>query len=186
MEVFVESCRRQYRQSFTMLRQVVELCPDELWDDGSDEAAFWQQLYHVLLITDGYATGVVGDLDEVARRVLNPPVPAPGEPPFKPLFDKVSGLMTTGFETVAPLTRQEALALLDDVETHCDEALVRDSGRDASDPASNPFPHTGSTAYDKHIYNLRHVHHHLGRLNGLLRRKAGIANPWVGEKPPTA
>lgn len=46
-----------------MLRQAVELCPPELWAEReAGEPPFWQQAYHALIITEGYASEGLGDL----------------------------------------------------------------------------------------------------------------------------
>ncbi len=190
MDVFVESCKRQYRQSFTMLRQALELCPEGLWTERTEsDPPFWQQAYHTLVITEGYAsTGFegVGDNDLLVR-VLQPRDPQPGEPPWAPLVEGVGGLMKADYEPAGgTVTREEMVGYLGDVHERCDDALDRDAGLDPADPAANPYPWTGKTSFDKHIYNLRHLHHHLGRLNGLLRSRADVGNPWVTEpvEPP--
>lgn len=189
MDVFVEACKRQYRHTFTMLRQALELCPEELWAEREDnEPPFWQQAYHTLIITEGYASEGFGDPPEFVARVLEPREPEPGEPPWRPLVEKVEALMKADHVPAGVVTRDQMLEYLSQVQERCHEALARDGARDPADPASNTFPWTGTTAFDKHIYNLRHLHHHLGRLNGLLRRRADVGNPWVAEpfEPPAA
>jgi hypothetical protein len=37
-----------------MLRQAVANCPDVLWDDPADKAAFWHVAYHALFYTNLY------------------------------------------------------------------------------------------------------------------------------------
>ncbi len=189
MKIFVEACERQYRHTFTMLRQAVELCPEELWAEREEgEPPVWQQVYHTLIITDGYAGESFGDFPTEAVSVLEPREPEPGEPPWRPLVERVEALMHADHVPAAVVTRERMLEYLGRVEERCHEALARDAGLDPADPATNPFPWTGSTAFDKHIYNLRHLHHHLGRVNGLLRRRAGVGNPWVAEsfEPPAS
>lgn len=189
MEVFVEACKRQYRHTFAMFRQAVELCPPELWAEReAGEPPFWQQAYHALIITEGYASEGLGDLPAEAARVLEPREPEPGEPPWRPLVERVEALMDADHVPAGVVTRDRMLEYLNRVRERCRESLARDAGLDPADPAANAFPWTGSTAFDKHIYNLRHLHHHLGRLNGLLRRRAGVGNPWVAEpfEPPAA
>ena len=181
MHVFAEACERQYRQTFTMMRQALELCPEELWADSEDnEPPFWQQAFHALVVTGAYASeGPDGFRPEIAVRVLAPREPKQGEPPWHPIGEVLRGLMSAKYRPPEVLSRAEMLEYLAEVEQSCRDSIARDAERDPVDPASNPFPWTGTTAFDKHIYNLRHLHHHLGRLNGLLRRRADVANPWV-------
>ena len=183
MDLFVDACRRQYRNSFAMARQAVELCPDGVWTMREErEPPFWQQMFHALQITEGYAGEGFSDWrTDLAERVLQPRAPSQGEPPFGPLVEAVRNLMDPSYEPPEVVTRQEMLRLVDETESCCFRALERDAGRPADAAEANPFPWTGTTSYDKHIYNLRHLHHHLGRINGLLRRLADIGNPWVME-----
>lgn len=186
MDIFVEACERQYLRSFDMLRQALELCPDELWAAEGDDVPFWRQAYHTLMVTEGYATAefeTVGG-PAVERVFGGLREPGPGEPSYLPRVEALGALMDAGQAPTGVLGREEALAYLESVVEDCRASLERDATRDPSDPASNPFPWTGSTVYDKHMYNLRHLHHHLGRMNGFLRRRADIGNPWVMEGGP--
>lgn len=186
MEIFVEASKRQYGHTFAMLRQAVELCPDELWDAPGDDPPLWAQMYHTILVTNGYAAPSLDfKTDDIALRVFGPlRSPEPGEPPFRPLIEATSKLMNADNETQGTLSREEILNLLTEAQENCNAALDADAGRTPDDPASNPYPWTGPTAYDKHMYNMRHLQHHLGRVNDFLRRRAGIGNPWVMEKVP--
>ena len=187
MDLFIEACRRQYRLSLTMARQAVELCPDEVWNQREEgEPPFWQQMFHALQITEGYAAESFADARmDLAVRLLEPRDAVEGEPPFRPLVEAVGRLMDASYEPPHVADRETLLDLADQVLERCNASLDRDGARAPDDPAANPFPWTGATSYDKHIYNLRHLHHHLGRINGLLRRQANIGNPWVMEPMPS-
>ena len=44
--------KRQYDYSLTMLREIIDTCPNELWTERNGLFPFWQQLYHALYWTD--------------------------------------------------------------------------------------------------------------------------------------
>jgi hypothetical protein len=47
--------RSQYHAALKTLREVIEKCPDGLWNDGADSAApFWRVVYHTLFFTHLY------------------------------------------------------------------------------------------------------------------------------------
>ena len=183
MEHFIAACRRQYRQAFTQLRQAVELCPDELWIEREGrEPPIWQQVFHTLLVTQGYATASFEGAGEgLAADVLELREAEQGEPPWRPLVEAVGRLMDGDERPPGKVGREPMSELLETVHRQCNEALERDADLPPEAPEANPFPWTGSTSIDKHIYNVRHLQHHIGRVNGVLRCRANIGNPWVAE-----
>jgi hypothetical protein len=46
------SIKRHYDYSLTMLREVIDACPDNLWTEQVGLFPFWQQIYHALYWTD--------------------------------------------------------------------------------------------------------------------------------------
>jgi hypothetical protein len=46
--VFLNSLRNQFFLSFSMMENIIEICPDELWNKKVSGFVFWQQLVHVL------------------------------------------------------------------------------------------------------------------------------------------
>lgn len=192
MELFIQACQRQYQQAFTMLRRAIELCPDELWADSEErEPAFWRQVFHVLVITLGYGSqGCHHRTDRVDKtlalvdQTLQPRPARPGEQPWRPRVEAVDRLMDAMHVPAGMVTRDTMLEFLDTAHRQCLEALERDVKLPPDAIEANPFQWTGPTTFDKHLYNLRHLQHHLGRVNGLLRRRADISNPWVSETQP--
>ncbi|MEM8933738.1 MAG: DinB family protein [Acidobacteriota bacterium] len=188
MDLFFDSCRRQYEQTMAMVRGAIELCPDEVWAHREErEPPFWHQMFHALKVTEGYAGESFDDLrTELAVEVLQPRRPVDGEPSYRPLIEAIGRLMDADYQPPGVVDRAAMLELADHVLACCLASLDRDADRPVDDPAANRFPWTGTTSFDKHIYNLRHLHHHLGRINGLLRRQADIGNPWVMATPPAS
>ena len=52
MQSLTMAINRQYDYSLTMLREMIETCPNELWTERNGSFPFWQQLYHALYWTD--------------------------------------------------------------------------------------------------------------------------------------
>src|SRR4030095_63347 len=46
--------KSQYHASLAMLREAIELCPDDVWYDRSQVNAFWQIAYHTLFFAELY------------------------------------------------------------------------------------------------------------------------------------
>lgn len=49
-----------YDAMFKMIGEIIDLCPDELWNVSTDESPFWQQLYHALFFADFYNSESMG------------------------------------------------------------------------------------------------------------------------------
>jgi hypothetical protein len=56
---------RQHVATVEMLRNAIESCPDELWDDRSDGTPVWHIAYHALFFCDMYLSD---DLDSFEAR----------------------------------------------------------------------------------------------------------------------
>ena len=46
--------RGQYHAALAMLREAIELCPDDLWLDDAPRNAFWRVAYHALFFVHLY------------------------------------------------------------------------------------------------------------------------------------
>jgi len=52
MQPLTTTIKRQYDYSLTMLGEMIEACPKEIWTEIKGLFPFWQQLYHALYWTD--------------------------------------------------------------------------------------------------------------------------------------
>jgi hypothetical protein len=157
VELFVDICRTGYRAVLEMAAQAIELCTDELWVERTDEPAFWQQAYHALMYIDFYG----GESPDAFR-----------PPEFAQDKAEDLGLVPT----VAP-TKAQVRLYLRQVGSRIETTL--DGSSAAQLEGTNAFGWTGPTAAHRHIYNIRHAQHHVGRLNSILARRAGRAASWV-------
>jgi AcrR family transcriptional regulator len=155
--LFLDICRNDYGAVFQMVRRAIEICPEELWDQRTDEPPFWQQAYHTLWAVDFY----LSDSPESSKKASF----VEGE--------------ATNLDHVSATTpsRQQIQDYLEEVSKKREMVLDKLT-RDQLE-GSNAFPWTGPTLAHRMIYNIRHAQHHVGRLNSILSRKAGKAAEWV-------
>ena len=149
---------QQFGAAIDMLENAIRACPEGLWSDRSQRPEFWYVVYHTLFYLDlylsesdvGFTPPAPFTLDELDERGLLP--------------ERVYG-------------KDELLAYLDHGRNKCrmtiasltDEKLRTRSGFDWLD-----IPAAGV-----HLYNMRHVQHHVGQLNVILRQKVDSVPRWV-------
>lgn len=148
----------QFGAAIDMLENAMRVCPDHVWGDRTLQPEFWYTAYHTLFYLDLYLSGTDAGfqppdpftLDELDERGLLP--------------DRV-------------YTKEELLRYLEHGRAKCrttiaglvDLAFERQSG----------FSWLDMSMFAVHLYNMRHVQHHAGQLNVLLRQKIDSAPRWV-------
>jgi hypothetical protein len=150
----------QYHAGLAMLRESIELCPDDLWTSGEHPRNFWRIAYHAVFYTHLYL--MTGEDAFQAWEKHRPTIRLlwddDGElPPVEP-----------------PYSKDEVLQYLNLVDSQVDEWVAQ------IDLAS---PETGFHWYpipklDHQLMNLRHLQGHVGQLSELLMAK-GIEIDWV-------
>jgi len=155
--LFLDICRNEYGAVFQIVRGAIELCPDSLWDDRTDEPPFWQQAYHIIYYIDFYlsdspgSSGVVSPVEDEVVDLKHVPASAPSQ--------------------------QQILDYLEEVTKKCETVLEKLAS--APLDGENAFPWTGPTLAHRMICNIRHAQHHVGWLNSILARKVGKVPEWV-------
>jgi hypothetical protein len=155
--LFLDICRNDYRAVFQMVRRAIELCPDSLWNERTDEPPFWQQAYHTIWAVDFYLT----DSPENSRT---------------PAFVEGEATDLDHIPATTP-SRQQILEYLEQTGEKCDSVLSSLTIEQLE--GKNNFPWTGPTLAHRLIYNIRHAQHHVGWLNSILSRKTGKAAEWI-------
>jgi hypothetical protein len=149
---------QQFGAAIAMLENAMVACPDQLWGDRSRKPEFWYVAFHALFYLDlylspsdkGFAPPPPFTLDEMDERGLLP--------------DRV-------------YAREELLAYLRHGRDKCaatiaalsDDQLERRSG----------FSWLDISVVEVHLYNIRHIQHHVGQLNLMLAQISGAAPRWV-------
>ena len=149
-----------------MLRNVVELCPEDLWFSTEYQNRFWHIVYHSLFYTHLYVQPSEGDFQAWSKHVPNSnylgPRPWAKNEPFrrpepyaKSDIQEYSELCLAEVEKQVPLIRLE----------------------DGSGFSWLPFDKV-----ELQFYNIRHLQHHTGQLIERLRTANNIGISWTGSR----
>jgi hypothetical protein len=157
--------KSQYHGVYKTLREVIEKCPDSMWDDPADGAArFWRVAYHTLYYSHFYLHQRQEDFTPWARH-----------------RDEAQCLASVPWDNdqapkpCEPFTRDDLLGYLGECDRMIDAAV---DALDLSAPQCG-FPWYRMPTLEHQIVNIRHIQHHAAILSSRLRRSAGIAIDWV-------
>lgn len=160
--------KSQYHAALEMLKEALERCPAELWDDRTTGTAFWQVAYHTLFYAHMYLQPTLKDFQPWAQHQRDAQYPSglPGQP--KP--DSTLPLVPQPYSQAQ---MQEFLTLFD--------SMV-DSSLDALDlhSAESGFPWYSCSKLEHQIISLRHIQHHTAQLGDRLSRVQGHGLTWLG------
>jgi len=160
------SLRRQYHGALAMLRQAIEECPDQMWDDTeANDVAFWQVAYHTLYFTHLYLHRTIEEFRPWSRhRNTHHDLPWPPD---------------AGARITDPYTRPQILEYWAIVDGYVDGAVER---MDLGAPSGIPW-HAEMNKFEHQLHNLRHIAHHTGILSGRIRAETGKVIAWVRPRP---
>ncbi len=156
-KAFKESLWKQFGASIDMLGNAISQCSDELWDN---DKKFWYNAYHCLFFLDYYLT-----LD-VDRFV--PPSPF-----------TLSELDPSGVMPDRVYTKEELLSYLGHNKSKCHDLIASLTDENANHRWVNKYRNI--SVIEILLYNMRHVQHHAGQLNLLLRQGMDKAPRWVSQ-----
>ncbi len=145
----------QLGASIDMLENAIKLCPDELWN--SENKFSWQS-YHALFFLDYYST-------------LNPVGFGPRKPFSYSEFGE--GLPDEIFP------KDDILNYLDFNRKKCQELIMNLTPELSESRWINESKTMNFSLLEILIYNMRHVQHHAGQLNMMLRESINKAPRWV-------
>lgn len=169
---------RQSVAAIEMLRNAIEACPDELWDDRTEGTPVWHIAYHSLFFCDFYLSD-----DEKAFGPRDYHIDhyhfLPGD------YEEFGGIVTTPEQSYS---KQQMLEYADHCTQKCKtvfDALTEQRARERC----------GFWWYELNvgeflINSLRHTQHHAAQLALILRRRADVGVDWLGTEhntppPPT-
>ena len=148
----------QFGAAAEMLDNAIAACPDPLWDDGSGLHAFWYLAFHALFWLDLYLSGSVEG--------FAPPAPF-----------TLAELDPAGLLPDRTYTKVELRGYLAHCRRRLREAIASLAPQTAARRCRFGWGEAGYL--ELLLYNMRHVQHHAGQLNLLLRQSAGSAPRWV-------
>jgi hypothetical protein len=149
---------QQFGAAIDMLENAVLSCPDDLWCDRSQRLEFWYVVFHTLFFVDlylsdsdvGFAPPAPFTLDEMDERGLLP-------------------------ERV--YTKEDLLKYLEHGRKKCRTTIAAMTEEKANRRCG--FHWLDLSVAEMLLYNMRHVQHHAGQLNLILRQKIDSAPRWV-------
>jgi hypothetical protein len=158
----------QYEAALSMLKAAVNQCPDTRWNAPVGTHTFSRVVFHTLYFTDLY----LGRDDEASFRrqpfhlELSPlfaDLPADREPfedPTPRVYDRASLLTYLAF---------------------CRRKLAEIMATETAETLSAPDIFGSEiTRAERHVNNIRHIHHHAAQLGLRLRLDTGEGVEWVG------
>ena len=162
--IMYKTLEQQYLAAFTMLLRVVETCPDGIWTDKSFRHQTWHIAYHALFYADLYS--------------------CVNHSSFKPRCIHVDGCHSLDFKT----SRGEILVNVSgyekrDIVAYAHGLIDCISGRIVKTKLDDDsgFPWIEMNKLGLHIYNIRHIQHHMAQLNERVTQSNGIGVGWVGK-----
>ena len=152
----------QYLASLEMLKNAIELCPDQVWEDKKPKNKFWHIAYHALFYTHLYLQEKEAD--------------------FKPWEKHVEdiGSLSSSFKAIdkskAPFSKEDIISYLKFCQDLIKTQLLR---LDLNSPKSG-FSWLPFSKLELQFYNIRHIQQHTGELCERLGVEAAIDVSWVG------
>jgi hypothetical protein len=148
---------KQFGASLDMMENSLKVCPPEVWSEKSE---FWYIAYHTLFYTDYYLSK---DPNE-----FRPPDPY-----------TLSEFDPEGIRPDRIFLKEELIQYLHFIREKCRSRLTTD---DLNDTESRFIDSRKNFSFlEIMIYNIRHIHHHVGQLNIWLRQHSDLSSKWVAQ-----
>ncbi len=149
---------QQFGASIDMLEEAMRACPLWLWGDRSQRPEFWYIVFHALFYLDLY----LSDSD----KGFSPPSPF-----------TLDELDERGLLPERVYTHEELQSYLVHGREKCRRTVAALTDEKANQRCG--FDWLDLTVGELLLYNMRHLQHHAGQLNLILRQKVDAAPRWV-------
>jgi hypothetical protein len=154
---FKEILWKQFGASIDMLDNAITTCPETLWNS---ERKYWYSAYHTLFYLDYYSS--------YEPEKFTPPNPF-----------TLSELDPAGKFPDRIYSKDELLNYLEFGRKKCFDLINGLTDEKAEKRFINDY--MNYSILELLLYNLRHVQHHVGQLNLLLRQNIHDAPKWVSQ-----
>ena len=154
----------QFEASLCMLAHCVARCPADRWQAPVARYPFSQVVFHTLFYTDFYLGQSPDGFELQPFHLEN-----------KALFGDYEQLQDR--EPVETYERADIERYLDFVRGKAIETI--NSETEQSFSAAAQFPRRRCSRAETHVYNIRHVQHHVGQLSMRLRLDGVTDFPWI-------
>ena len=150
-----KSLWNQFGASIDMLENAIVLCPPEHWNTGTK---FWYNAFHCLFFLDYYLT--------MDPKTFSPPKP----------------FTLSEFEDTMPdsvYEKHELISYLQYNRNKCYTLIINLTMDILQERWINVSGSMNYSVLEILLYNIRHVQHHAGQLNLLLRQSIDRTPDWV-------
>jgi hypothetical protein len=146
----------QFGATIDMLENAISLCPENLWNDNR----FWYAAYHAIFYLDYYLS-------------THPDEFAPPSPFNLSEFDPQGKMPERIY------SKNELLDYLEFARKKCFDLINDLTDENAAKRFVNEY--RNYSRFEIILYNMRHVQHHAGQFNLLLRQNIDDAPKWVSQ-----
>jgi hypothetical protein len=153
----------QYIASFQMLKISIEKCPDALWVDNSYKNIFWQVIYHTLHYTNLYLPKTEESFKFWEKHINN-----------WHRFEHLHGSLKQNEETFK-YSKSELMEYANLIANKVENRVMEEELN-----VQCGFDWLPMNKLELHLYNLRHLQHHIGQLNERLSQHGITGLTWIG------
>lgn len=165
IDVIQAGIRDQFAAALMMLRNSIEHCEPSNWTKPVGSFAFWHVAYHTLFCTDLY-------LSAHEKAFLPQPFHRKGYEWFGKDEDTQKPVTVSD-----PYDKPTLLGYVDTCMKIMHQTVPGES--EAVLRGESGFSWLVFPRLQIHLYNLRHLQHHVGQLTAFLNREQGKPIPWV-------
>lgn len=162
MKTIKKELLSQYRAALNMLIDTINRCPDDLWEDSHYENAYWRIAYHALHYTALYA--------------------AESQDTFVPWVKHHAGYHVLGSATSNQISEEGAgsYSRSDLRDYACSISQLLEQQLNTQNLAApSGFEWLRMNKFALHLYNIRHLQHHIGQLVERLHQYGISGINWV-------
>jgi hypothetical protein len=173
--IFQESLWRNFAAVIDMLKNIIIICPDKIWQK---EKKIFYMMYHTVIFLDYYLTRPVKDFHPNLPYTICDPDYLPSEA----IDDVIPNQFYSKeeFLTYISAIREKCKKLIEQTPMEkFNERWISDDEIDMHGLC--PSLVTKYNLLEILLYNFRHVQHHVGQINLLLRQKANVAIEWISQ-----
>lgn len=161
IQTIKEGLWKQFGASIDMAINAISAYPEDRWNT---EKKFFYMSYHVAIFLDYYLTIPAAPLSSPLPFTLSDEIPA------------------DGIDDIVPnriYSKEEIVAYLLTSRKKCHDLIHHMTEADFSQQWVEVDGNKVMSVFELLLYNMRHVQHHAGQLNMLLRKDTGDAPRWV-------
>jgi hypothetical protein len=156
----------QYRASLKMLIDVIDKCPETLWNNAAFENPYWRIVYHTLFYTALYLSEATDTFVPWEKHILN----------YNYLGKVTQHNSPIVIERI--YNKDETISYAESIYKDCENSVINMKGKESG------FEWLPMNRLEIHIYNIRHLQHHIGQLTERLHQSGIRGINWETMSKP--